>query len=242
MKKDDHIGQYAVLICSAMISYLFLSYTMHWLFALLYLMGLLIHECGHAFCAAAYDVRVSMRYLTPFGAYVRIHGSLEEKQKLTVALSGPLCSIVFILLLYMVYELYPIDIILYAIISLTFINAVNLLPLTPFDGGKISEATRGILCLFPAIPITWAAVNFKLYYLLLLNLYFICNCMYLMKKKRSLLRHFEEKYDKINYIIDYFFLLGITFGYLAIIWFNHNDLMISIIYAIRDFCVISLPI
>lgn len=233
MKVQNSIIRYAVPVGSAVISCLFLSYAVGWIFAFIYMIGLLIHECGHAFTAAAYDVRVSMEWITPLGAYVRVNDPLEEKQKMTVALAGPLSSIVYLALLYMLYCLYPISDILYAIISLTVVNAVNLLPLTPFDGGKISEAVAGILCLVPAIPLTWMAVLYKQYFLLLGNVYFIVNCFYLMKKKKSLLRFLEQKYHKSTYIICYLLLVILTTAYLVFLWQAHKDSIETLLNSLR---------
>lgn len=118
-----------------------LSFFVNPIFAVGYVIMLLIHETGHIVAARAYDAIVRFGGFTPFGAYIEIINKTSIKENAIIAISGPLCGLLAtILYLFLFYFLKD-----YTFLWLSFFGAVvsllNLLPLNPFDGGKVIAGT-----------------------------------------------------------------------------------------------------
>lgn len=131
----------------------FLSYFVNPIFAVGYVAMLLIHEMGHIIAARAYDAIVRFGGFTPFGAYIEIINKTSIKENAIIAISGPLCGLLAtILYLFLFYFLKD-----YTFLWLSFfgavVSALNLLPLNPFDGGKVIAGTFKFfpLCFIPLL-------------------------------------------------------------------------------------------
>lgn len=112
--------------------------------ALMLMLSLLIHECGHLLAARALHVRISRLRLTVFGAMARIDNpySLSAPQLFTVSIAGPAANLLVILVAAAMCHwrlLNP-----FSGAELMQINLVlmlfNLLPALPLDGGRMLYA------------------------------------------------------------------------------------------------------
>lgn len=138
------LGNGAIMI----LTIAFLSYFINPIFAVGYVMMLLIHECGHIIAAHTYNAIVRFGGFTPFGAYIEIINKTSIKENAIIAISGPLCgllaTILYLLVFYFLKD--------YTFLWLSFFGAVvsllNLLPLNPFDGGKVIAGTFKYFPLF----------------------------------------------------------------------------------------------
>lgn len=102
-------------------------------YALVFL-SLLLHEAGHIIAAYLSGMKVRMCTIMPYGGELHIPGRFqyERKQKIAVALGGPVATSV--VLLFSLLLAFPGDEQLVRI--QTVILLVNLLPILPLDGGQ----------------------------------------------------------------------------------------------------------
>lgn len=99
---------------------------------LLFLSLILIHECGHAFCAKILGWNLKEIVLYPFGGVTVIEDKINKpmKEELLILLAGPIAQISYYLLFY---KHFPVSFSFFHHYLLLF----NLLPIYPLDGGKI---------------------------------------------------------------------------------------------------------
>ncbi len=103
---------------------------------------LAIHELGHFIAMKFFKYRDVKMFFLPFlGAAVSgKKGTPSETQKALVSLSGPLPGIIIGLALAIIYGITKERIYFQASNLFIFINAFNLLPLYPLDGGRFFES------------------------------------------------------------------------------------------------------
>ena len=103
----------------------------------------LIHELGHSFVATNRGYRLNKIVLMPFGAVVKgnVRG-LKLKDQAIIAFAGPVTNIVigffFVALWWFFPVVYPYT--EQIVISNLSIGLINLLPIYPLDGGRVSYA------------------------------------------------------------------------------------------------------
>ena len=110
---------------------------------LIYTLSAVLHEVGHSVAASRRGYKLKKLSLTPFGA--SISGDfdlLPALDEFFIAISGPLTSffiaVIIVASWWLVPNLYPYtEVIFYANMTLAIIN---LLPVTPLDGGRILSA------------------------------------------------------------------------------------------------------
>lgn len=110
-----------------------------WRFAVGFVILLLIHELGHVLASRIMGIRTSALLFIPFvGAVVRLATPPQTlKSEANIALGGPALGTLSALVCLAVY--FWTDGILMLALSYTacLINLFNLIPCTPFDGGRI---------------------------------------------------------------------------------------------------------
>jgi len=109
-------------------------------FVLALVAAVLIHEFAHVAMAGHFGVKTKKLRLLPFGGVVEIEANfLPPKQKALILLAGPFANIIVILVTGSLLWIAPQFFMVWEI--LIFANAapalLNLLPIYPFDGGKI---------------------------------------------------------------------------------------------------------
>lgn len=159
---------------------------------------ILIHEIAHVLVAILLQVKVYELELLPIGVNAKYCGKISSIKELIISLAGPIASFLF-------YKFLKIDILKQ--INL-FIAITNLIPLKPYDGGRIIYSLFTIvigkkyaskiyiilqkvcLNLLAALAI-FSFVKFKNYYLVIACIYMIC-----IAKE-------EFKNEKFNALIKY---------------------------------------
>lgn len=118
------------------------------IFAVGYILMLFVHELGHIMAAKGYDISVRFGGFTPFGAYMQVLDHTTTKQNAVIAISGPISGLIMALLYYFIFY-FSMDTTFLRLCFFTgFVSLMNLLPLDPFDGGKIAES---ICCYLPML-------------------------------------------------------------------------------------------
>jgi Zn-dependent protease len=124
-------------------------YLLGWQKALLLATVVILHEAGHALAMRMAGVQVRGIYLIPFfgGAAVAKSPYLSEGRLGFIALMGPAFSLIPTLGLAVMFQATGGDtrLLLDAAWMFAFINASNLLPIYPLDGGLIINALLGSL-------------------------------------------------------------------------------------------------
>jgi Zn-dependent protease len=128
--------------------------------ALLVAAIVVIHELGHAIAMRMVGIEVQGIYLIPFfgGAAVPKTSYRTEANRAFVALMGPGFSLCPALGLAALFEVTDNPYALYAAWAFAVMNASNLLPLYPLDGGLILNALLGSLSRRLALVTGWIGV------------------------------------------------------------------------------------
>ena len=102
---------------------------------------LLIHEAGHYYAMKHYGYQDVKMFFMPFmGAYVvGEKEQITQKQNVIVILAGPIPGMLIGLALNIISYLYGLHEFNSLINMFVLINAFNLLPVTPLDGGRLVE-------------------------------------------------------------------------------------------------------
>ena len=151
MKFSVHPLFFVVLISSAFFGGFFVC--------IIFVLTALLHECGHAFCAARLGYRCSRIRLMPYGAAAvcEIDG-IKPRDEVVLAMAGPAVNAAICVALAGLWWFFPqtyayTDVIMFASLSML---AVNLLPAYPLDGGRVFKC---LLCRF--MPRKTAAMVLK---------------------------------------------------------------------------------
>jgi len=99
-----------------------------------------IHEMGHFYAARLKGISVEMPIFTPLGAYVRLSSASSARDEAFVAYAGPLVGGVVSLAVIALAPALGSNLLFNLGVWGVIINLLNLVPLEPLDGGKISLA------------------------------------------------------------------------------------------------------
>lgn len=137
----------ALLVLTVLVSLLLWVWTFNWQTALSLIVILLVHECGHALAMRAFGYRDMSMFFVPFvGAMVTGRPrELSAWKHAVVLFAGPLPGLIAGIAYIVVTAGEPVpaqgtgfDWRTTAILAIA-INAFNLLPVTPLDGGRLVE-------------------------------------------------------------------------------------------------------
>ncbi|MCO4857543.1 site-2 protease family protein [Herbaspirillum sp. WGmk3] len=119
-----------------------LGYTLifGWRYALGFVCMLLIHEYGHYWAARNRRLDVGLPTFIPFvGAWIEMKDKpLDAETEAYVGLAGPLAGSIAALACYFAARQLDSSLLLAISYSGFFLNLFNLIPLSPFDGGRIT--------------------------------------------------------------------------------------------------------
>ncbi len=97
-----------------------------------------IHEMGHLIAMKIYGYKDVKMFFIPFlGAAVSgKYSDISSTKKAIITLAGPLPGIIFGYILFILSLMFHSEVMLKISIMFSFLNALNLLPIYPFDGGR----------------------------------------------------------------------------------------------------------
>ena len=136
------------------------SFMFSWVYALVLIIVLLIHELGHYTAMAILGYKKKgILFAPPLGAVAYgVKKNEIEKEKLIVLLSGPLPGILIGLVLFFSnIPLFSEQLTKGLALQFLIINYINLLPISPLDGGKIVEIV--FLHKFPKVQLLLAGLG-----------------------------------------------------------------------------------
>jgi len=125
---------------SMLISVVVYAWVYGWRYAVGFVALLFVHEMGHYIAARHKGLKVGAPTFIPFvGAWIELKDLPHDAQtEAYVGLGGPLLGTVGAVLVYFAARNWGIDWLLAVAYSGFFLNLFNLIPLSPFDGGRIT--------------------------------------------------------------------------------------------------------
>ena len=125
-----------------------------WWFAVGFVALLLAHEMGHYLAARQRGLDVGLPTFIPFvGAWIELkHLPHDAETEAYVGMAGPLVGSIAALAVFYAARNFASPLLLALAYSGFFLNLFNLIPLSPFDGGRISAAISPKLWLL-GVPI-----------------------------------------------------------------------------------------
>lgn len=111
-----------------------------WRFAVGFVLLIFVHEMGHYLAARQKGLKVGAPTFIPFvGAWIALKETpMNVETESYVAFAGPLAGTIGALACYFAGRYYDSDLLLALSYAGFFINLFNLIPLSPFDGGRIT--------------------------------------------------------------------------------------------------------
>ena len=199
------------LISLAIYAFLFYAvFQMDFIYIAAVLVVLLIHELGHFFAMKAFNyTNVKLFVLPMLGAYVTGKKStISQRQMSVVILAGPVPGIIIGFALLMFNLSHPSERIEMLGNIFLVLNAFNLLPFIPLDGGRLLEALfinhnhilRVIFTIISIICILFLAIYLRSIFFLIIPVSMIFDLI--MEIKNHKIRQYLKQ-ENINYIIDY---------------------------------------
>lgn len=125
---------------SMLISVVVYAWIYGWRYAVGFVALLFVHEMGHYIAARHKGLNVGAPTFIPFvGAWIELKQLPHDAQtEAYVGLGGPLLGTVGAVLVYFAARNWGVDWLLAVAYSGFFLNLFNLIPLSPFDGGRIT--------------------------------------------------------------------------------------------------------
>jgi Zn-dependent protease len=123
-----------------LISIVAYAFIFGWWYAVGFVLLLFVHEMGHYIAARQRGLNVGAPTFIPFiGAWVQLKDMPHDAEtEAYVGLGGPFLGTVGALLCYFIARAYESNTLLAVAYSGLFLNLFNLIPLSPFDGGRIT--------------------------------------------------------------------------------------------------------
>ncbi|MGH8616941.1 MAG: site-2 protease family protein [Burkholderiales bacterium] len=113
-----------------------------WLYAVGFVALLFVHEMGHFIAARRRGLEVGAPTFIPFvGAWIAMKDMPRDAEtEAYIGLAGPLVGTIGALICYALGRMYDSNLLLAIAYAGFFLNLFNLIPLSPFDGGRITAA------------------------------------------------------------------------------------------------------
>jgi Zn-dependent protease len=134
------LGKVALTGGTMLISIVVYAFIFGWLYAVGFVVLLLVHELGHYIAAKKRGLDVGAPTFIPFvGAWINLKQLPHDAEtEAFVGLGGPLLGSVGALVCYFLAKSYDATWLLAVSYAGFFLNLFNLIPLSPFDGGRIT--------------------------------------------------------------------------------------------------------
>lgn len=133
-----------------------------WRYATGFIALLFVHEMGHYVAARHKGLNVGAPTFIPFvGAWIELKDLPHDAQtEAFVGLGGPLLGTVGAIACYLLARSYGLDWLLAVAYSGFFLNLFNLIPISPFDGGRITAVLSPRIWLL-GVPVLVALFVYK---------------------------------------------------------------------------------
>ena len=133
------------------------SFVFGWRYAVGFVLLILVHEMGHYIAARQRGLNVGVPTFIPFvGAWIQLKEQpMNAETEAYVGFAGPLIGTLGALVCYFLARHYDNSLLLALSYSGFFINLFNLIPMSPFDGGRITAVLSPRVWFF-GVPILLA--------------------------------------------------------------------------------------
>jgi len=134
------LGKLALTGGTMLLSIIAYAFIFGWRYAVGFVLLLLVHELGHYIAARRRGLAVGAPTFIPFvGAWIELKDMPHDAEtEAYVGLGGPLLGSIGALACYFIARSYEAPWMLAVAYAGFFINLFNLIPLSPFDGGRIT--------------------------------------------------------------------------------------------------------
>jgi len=151
------------------------SFALGWAFSIAFVAMIMVHELGHVAALRQKKIKASLPIFIPFlGAAVFAPAMKRRHDEAYMAFAGPLIGSLaaFVLLAAVVVVPGRPEFLVLLVFTALFVNLFNLIPLSPLDGGRVTQAIGpwfkyvGVACLLgltlllrtPGILLIWVLV------------------------------------------------------------------------------------
>jgi Zn-dependent protease len=145
-----------------LLSVLVYAWIFGWRYAVGFIALLFVHEMGHFIAARQKGLNVGLPTFIPFvGAWVELKQMPHDAQtEAYVGLGGPLLGSVGATVCYLLARSWDLDWLLAVSYAGFFLNLFNLIPLSPFDGGRITAVLSPRIW-FAGVPVLIALFLYR---------------------------------------------------------------------------------
>ncbi|HUP91827.1 MAG TPA: site-2 protease family protein [Solimonas sp.] len=194
--KGAKLGKLAVTGGSMLVSVLAYSLIFGWRYALGFVLLILVHEMGHYVAAKQRGLAVGPVTFIPFvGAWIELKEQpMNVETEAYVAMAGPLAGTIAAFACYEYAKLAHADLWMALAYAGFFLNLFNLIPLPPFDGGRITSILSRKLWL-AGVPLFIAVFLWRPSPLLILVV--ILAAPHLLALWRGLAAPADPRYDEV---------------------------------------------
>ncbi|MFZ6767584.1 site-2 protease family protein [Undibacterium sp. Di26W] len=158
-------AKFAKLLTSGgtmIISIFFYAWIFGWWYAVGFVLLMFVHEMGHFIAARQRGLDVGLPTFIPFlGAWVELKDLPHDAEtEAYIGLGGPLAGTVASLLCYFLARNFDSDLLMAVSYSGFFLNLFNMIPLSPFDGGRITAVLTPRIW-FVGVPVLLALFFYR---------------------------------------------------------------------------------
>lgn len=227
--KDWNILKWFANICIVFVTLFVLSSFVNKIFAFGYILMLVVHELGHIMAAMGYDVQVRFGGFTPFGAYIQILDQTSLKENAVIALSGPLCGLVTTIIYFLLFFVIKDVTFLWLSFFTGVVSLLNLLPLDPFDGGKVMQGT---FCYLPFVFLPFLAYGAYVSYVnqeslwilfIMISIYIVFNVLRMHKRERMERMFYLKKSNKASIFFAYLLIVVLLAAILGAMYMDYGN-------------------
>lgn len=145
-----------------LLSVLLYAWVYGWRYAVGFIALMFVHEMGHFIAARQKGLNVGLPTFIPFvGAWVELKDMPHDAQtEAYVGLGGPLLGTVGATVCYLLARSWELDWLLAVSYAGFFLNLLNLIPLSPFDGGRITAVLSPRIW-FAGVPVLVALFLYR---------------------------------------------------------------------------------
>jgi Zn-dependent protease len=147
---------------SMLVSVVVYAMVFGWWYAVGFVLLLLVHEMGHYLAARQRGLNVGLPTFIPFvGAWIELKDQPHNAEtEAYIGLAGPLAGTVGAVICYFFARNYNSDLLLAVAYSGFFLNLFNMIPLSPFDGGRITAVLTPRVW-FAGVPVLAALFYYR---------------------------------------------------------------------------------